>query len=345
MRTLYRIYPQIESMALRRTVDQITFATTADGCIMLDTDNFCRIEKELGKDKKPNICNLFPFNAFARIGKTVTVSPHFLCPLRAVLPARPGEVRGTHSLVEEDIRKSQILDEAYIKAAVSPLRIHPSLSEAATLKIEEQFRDLCSEALGKHSFREVLNEASMDAASLQAFATRAAQIMGLRVAKDPGPRDHIDDLLLAYAPVNRLGRLSLGPEAILRALAVAEFTVRWVWSDATKQPGLQGVANTVSQFAAIQMLLAHGDEPFDFGKISQKSLSMQGPEITFAAFYAARQATSPLGLLAALDQAIEPSMSIADRSVFLLQLGSQMETVKSRKKRKHAGTIDKILSQ
>ena len=345
MRTLYKIYPQIESMALKRTVDQITFATSADGCILLDTDNFCRIEKELGKDKKPNICNLFPFSSFARIGKTVTVSPHFLCPLRAVLPARPGAVRGTHSLVESDIRKSQILDEAYIKAAVRPLRIHPSLSEAATISIEEQFRDLCAEAMGKYSVREVLNSASKDAASLRVFASRAARIMGFKIAKNSAPRDHLDDLLLAYAPVYRLWMLSLGPEAMLRALTVAEFTLRRVWSDATQQPGLQGVANTVAQFAATQMLLAHGDEPFDFGKISQKTLSLQGPEITFATFYAARQANSSLGVLGALEQAIEPSMSVADRSVLLLGLGSQMELMKSRKKRKHAGTIDKILAQ
>ena len=85
-------YPQLETMALSRNGDQITFATTAGGCIMLDTDNFCRIEKELGKDKKPNICNLFPFNSFTQVGKTIVVLPHFLCPLRASVagPARTG---------------------------------------------------------------------------------------------------------------------------------------------------------------------------------------------------------------------------------------------------------------
>lgn len=345
MRPLFERYPQLESMALGRTGDQITFATTADGCIMLDTDNFCRIEKELGKDKKPNLCNLFPFNSFAKIGRTVTVSPHFLCPLRAVLPARPGEVQGSHSLVEASIRKSQILDQAYLKAVVKPLRIHPALSEAATISMEEQFRDLCSEALGKYSFREVLNQAAKDAKSLEAFAARAARIMGLKAVKNSKQRDHLDDLLLAFAPVYRLGMLSLGPEAILRALAVAEFTLRRVWSDATKQPGLQGVANSVAQFAATQMLLAHGDEPFDFGKISQKTFSFYGPEIIFAAFYAVRQANGPSGVLGALEQAMQPSMLIADRSVLLLQLGNQMELIKSRKKRKHAEIIDKILSQ
>src|SRR5205814_7409491 len=68
MRSLFVRYPQIESMAYSRNGDQINFATTASGCVMLDTDNLCRIEKELGKSAKPNICNLFPFNLFAKIG-------------------------------------------------------------------------------------------------------------------------------------------------------------------------------------------------------------------------------------------------------------------------------------
>jgi hypothetical protein len=93
-------------MALSREGDNITFATPGPECLMLDRDNLCRIEKELGKDTKPTFCNLFPFNYLTRVGKTLVVLPHFLCPLRAVIPASPGSVQGTHALIENEMRKN-----------------------------------------------------------------------------------------------------------------------------------------------------------------------------------------------------------------------------------------------
>src|SRR5262245_6598922 len=75
LRPLFARYPQLETMAMSRTGGQITLATTGSGCVVLDVDNRCRIEKELGKDKKPSVCSLFPFNAFSRIGKTIVVMP------------------------------------------------------------------------------------------------------------------------------------------------------------------------------------------------------------------------------------------------------------------------------
>ena len=311
---------------------------------MLDSDNFCRIEKELGKDRKPNICNLFPFNSLARIGKTIVVSPHFLCPLRAVVPARPGEVEGTHALIDAAIRKSQILDEGYIKFSVPSVQLHPMVSEDTALSVERGFRDLCSDALGKRTFRDTLMGASTDGRGLQAFIARAMQIMGLEPAKRSKTCDYLDDLLLAFAPPHRLSLLSLESEGILRALSVAEIIVRRAWSDATKQPTLQGIANTVATFRDAQVLLAQNDERFDFGKINKKTFSFNEPELTFAAFVAVSNANGPAGVMGALEQAILPSMSVSDRSVLLLRLGHQLEIVNSKQKRKHARVIEKILS-
>src|SRR5262245_12109418 len=343
MRSLFVRYPQLESMALSRNGDQITFATTGSGCVMLDTDNFCRIEKELGKDKKPNICNLFPFNAFSKIGKTIVVMPHFLCPLRLVVPARPGQVQGTHHQIAEDIHKSQMLNRHYVKNMVAPARLHASVTESDVITREAAFRDLCSQALGKDRFMDLLLSASANPAALAAFVQRARQIMGHELSPENNERDYFDDMLLAFASPYRIGLLDLPAEGILRALAVAGMMVRRAWRGAPQKPSFQGFANSIATFKPVQVLLACGDELFDFGKVTQKSFSFHDAELTFAAFIAVHNAGEK-DVLAALEEAIQPALSIADRSVLMMRLGELMQTAKLRRNRKHGAVVDKILS-
>lgn len=343
MQTLFARYPQLETMAVSRNGDQITLATAASGCVVLDSDNRCRIEKELGKDKKPNICNLFPFNAFSRIGKTVVVMPHFLCPLRAVVPARPGEVRGTHAFIESELQESQMLDKAYVKSFVVPARLHASLTEAATIERERNFRDRCGTALGVEKFSNVLMNASADASALGAFLARARTVLGYQMAEQSNVRDTIDDLLLTFASPYRIGLLDLSNEGVLRALGVAELIVRRAWAGATITPSLQGIANTVARFRPIQILMADGDEPFDFGRVTKKTFSFSEPELTFAAFITTQNSVEK-GVLGALDEAISPGMAVADRSVLLMRLGEQMQAAKSKRTRKHSAVIENILA-
>jgi len=343
MRSLFVRYPQLESMALSRNGDQITFATTASGCVMLDTDNFCRIEKELGKDKKPNICNLFPFNAFTKIGKTIVVIPHFLCPLRLVVPPRPGQVQGTHHQIASDLLKSQMLDRHYVKNMVAPARLHSSVTESDVITREKAFRDLCSQALGTNRFIDVLMSASADPAALTAFVQRARQIMGYELPPPNNDRDYLDDMLLAFASPYRIGLLDLPAEGILRALAVAETMVRRAWLSAPQKPSFQGFANSMATFRPVQVLLAPADDLFDFGRVTQKSLSFRDAQLTFAAFIAVQNAAEK-GVLGALEQAIQPALSIADRSVLMMRLGDMMQAAKSKRNRKHGTVVDKILS-
>jgi len=344
LRPLFARYPQLETMAISRTGGQITFASTSSGCVLLDVDNFCRIEKELGKDKKPNVCNLFPFNAFSRIGKTIVVMPHFLCPLRAVIPARPGEVQGTHAFIESELDKSQMLDKAYVKNFVAAARSHPSLDETCTIERERNFRDRCATALGVDRFSDVLTESAADAAALHVFLERARAILGYESATQSAVRrDVIDDLLLTFASPYRISFLDLSDEAVLRALGVAELIVRKAWEGATIMPGLQGIANTAATFRPIQALLADGDEPVDFGRVTKKAFSFSDPELTFAAFIATQNSVEK-GVLGALDEAISPAMSVADRSVLLMRLGNQVEAAKSKRTRKHGAIIDKVLA-
>lgn len=82
MPVLLSLYPALGSAVVSRQGSMLAFGTPAGRCFFLDEDNLCRIEKDHGKDLKPGVCSLFPFNAFRRIGKVVAVSPHFMCPIR-----------------------------------------------------------------------------------------------------------------------------------------------------------------------------------------------------------------------------------------------------------------------
>jgi hypothetical protein len=343
MRSLFVRYPQIESMAYSRNGDQITFATTSSGCVMLDTDNFCRIEKEVGKHAKPNICNLFPFNSFSKIGKTIVVMPHFLCPLRAIVPARPGEVQGTHTLIEDALRNSRMLNRDYVKNVIVPARLHSSLNEVAVIDREKSFRNLCSQALTSSRFIDTLKNASTDPPALAAFVQRARGILGYESSPEKEERDVFDEMLLAFASPYRIGLLDLPAEGILRALAIAEIIVRRAWRGAPQQPSFQGLANNVVTFKPVQVLLAGADEAFDFGKVTQKALSFRDAALTFAGFVAVRNAAEK-GVLGALEEAIPPRMSVADRSILLIRLGELLQKTKSKRNRKHAALVDKIIS-
>lgn len=285
VRSLFVLYPQLESMTVARHGDTVTFANAKGACQFLDADNRCRIEKEHGKSLKPTVCSLFPFNSFGRIGKTLTVSPHFLCPLRLSLPANPGEVEGTHATLEAGLRDTEVLSKEYLSTMVSPLLLHPSTDAATAVDREKKFRDLCALSLGRRSFSDTLRAASDDGAALDEFVARVAQLMKIEGPPGSRPHDELDDLLLAIAPPYRLSMLVLTSEQMLRALAVAELTLRLGCALSTLPLSLQGVMRMASAFAPAQRLLAYGDEPFDFAKpIGKKDLAFGDAQLTFAAY-------------------------------------------------------------
>ena len=335
MRPLLALHPALGSMAISRHGDVITFATPSGRCHFLDDDNLCRIEKESGKALKPGVCTLFPFNDFSRIGKAIAVSPHFMCPLRLQLPARPGEVEGTHALIEAAVRESALLDPAYLDAAVPLLRLHPSQDAESVLAREARFRDTCALALGQRTFTETLRGASADPASLGAVVARAAQVMGLAVPARSQPRDAVDDLLLALAPTLRLSAPHLCPEGIVRALALGELVVRRALLLSDSPPTLQGVHSILTAAGPALRLLARGDEPLEPARGTGEKVPPFGdPELTFAAFVALREARGSAGTLGALEKAIKPSLTVADRSVLLRQLGIHVEHARSLRRRK-----------
>jgi putative zinc- or iron-chelating protein len=331
LRSLFVLYPQVESMAVSRVGDTVSFANSKGGCQFLDADNRCRIEKEHGKPLKPTVCSLFPFNSFSRIGKTVAVSPHFLCPLRLSLPPRPGEVEGTHANLEAGLRDGEVLSREYVSTMVTPLRLHPSADAVTAVRREETFRDLCSRSLGCRSFSDTLRAASENGAGLDDFVARVARLMKIDAPTQSRPRDRLDDRLLAIAPPHRLSMLALTSEQIVRALAVAELALRRTSSLSELPLSLQGTMRMASSFAPAQRLLAHGNEPVAFAKhISRKDLAFRDPQLTFAWYIFQRQAAGPAGVLGALEAAIPGDMSVSDRSVLLQTLGTLVDQRRSK---------------
>lgn len=343
MRQLLSIYPALGSAATSRQGDIVRFANPSGGCHFLDGDNLCRIEKEHGKALKPGVCVLFPFNVFTRIGDVVAISPHFMCPLRLQVPAQPGQVEGTHARLETAVRESALLDRAYVEAHLVPSLLHRAVDADSVLERETLFRDACSLALGRRRFIEVLREQATDALGLDIFIERATRIMGLEEAARSRAADAVDDLLLALAAPLRLLLLRLSSESILRVLALGEIILRRTLTLSDQPPTLQGAYQMITSVGPALRLLAGGDEPVELvRRASAKAPPFGDPDLTFAAFLALREVHNSTGILEALEKAIKPSLSAADRSVLLIQLGSKLEheTPVRRRKRSAAGPPD-----
>ena len=77
--------------------------------------------------------------------------------------------------------------------------------------------------------------------------------------------------------------------------------------------------------------------------MTQKTFSFLDAELTFAAFIGVQNAADR-GVLGALEQAIPPKMSVADRSILLMRLGEVLQRTKSKRSRKHGAVVDKIIS-
>ena len=333
LRPLFVLYPQIESMAIRREGDVIEFATPSSGCLLLDSDNWCRIEKEHGKAAKPSICNLFPFNSFMQIGNTIAVRPHFLCPLRVQVPARPGYVEGTHANLETVIRSSPMISSEFMNTRKPPFGMNPSVNANSVLEREASFRDICSLELGQSSFAGVLRRASADPDALGGFVVRAAQILGLPVPSQP--RDSVDDLLISLAAPLRLEMLHLSSEAILRALALGEIIFRQAVSLSHIPLTPQGAYTILTRFGPTIRLLAHGDEPVNLPDSAKVVAPPFGDaDMIFAAFLAIRDARGSGGVLNALEKSIKPSFTVSDRAILLNQIGSEIEAIYKKRQKK-----------
>jgi len=322
MGRLLTLYPELSSAALERRGDILSFGTPAGGCHFLDSDNLCRIEKEHGRALKPGVCTLFPFNVFSLIGKTVVVSPHFLCPLRIHVPARPGAVEGTHALLEPLLRESGFVSDDQTKVGIRPARLHPSEGVRSVLARETSFRDRCGAALGSRSFSRCLRDASADAAKLDRLVTRSAALLGLDAPPAGEARDGIDDTLLAVAPTVRLSLLRLPAQGILLALALAELVVRRVTALAPAPPTPQTVINVISSALPALHLLGCAEVPVTTSRRGRpKSPPFGDPAMVFAGYLVLKGAGGDRDVLDVLEAGMQRIESVADRTAFLVEMG------------------------
>lgn len=330
MNFLFKTYPPLASLVTERESNVVTCATPAGRCFFLRNDNLCQIELDHGRPKKPGVCLMFPFNDFSRIGNTVVVSPHFMCPLRLSLPAAPGRVEGTHANIERALRETAMLDPGYVQGYLGKASMPPGQTPRDVLKREIAFRDLCAEALGRARFREVLEDSSQSAVELKSFRRRVAKLLSWTLPPESGAPDYIDDMLLAIASALRIESLHHTDEGLLRFLSITEMLARRVYSMSLSPATLQGIYGVVEDMRPAIRLLSWADEAPALKKVPLKS-----PEFGNANLVSSTQKflnwMPSRGVLPALEKAFGPSFSPADRTVLVRQAADVVDpAVRSR---------------
>jgi hypothetical protein len=327
---IFQTYPQLTSLVTERENNVVTCATPAGRCFFLRNDNLCQIEIDHGRGRKPGVCLMFPFNDFTRIGNTVAVSPHFMCPLRLRVPVAPGQVEGTHANLLKALQETAMLEPGYVQGHMGKADLPPGKSAAEVLKRETTFRDLCSDALGRARFREVLEDSSIDPAGLNTFRKRVTKLLSWSMPADPQDHDVIDDILLAIAPALRIEVLHHNEEGLLRYLALAEALVRRVFVMAQGPPSVQGVYGVIDDMRPAIRLLAWSDDAPTLKKVSLKSPEFGNPNLVSSAQKFLNWMPSR-GVLPALEKAFDSKFSAADRTVLVRQTADMVEPAMRRR--------------
>jgi hypothetical protein len=324
MNYIFKNYPPLASLVTEREGDIVTVATPVGRCFFLRNDNLCQIEIEHGRARKPGICLLFPFNDFSRIGNTLVVAPHFMCPLRLNLPAAPGQVEGTHASVAKAIQETTMGQSDYVRGFVGTAKLPAGQSAADVLKRERVFLDCCTRALGESRFRDVLEETSEDPSALWAFRKRVAKLLGWTIPPQNETRDSMDDILIASAAAYRVEALYHSDEGLLRFLALGELLARRVYTMSIAPPTLQGVFGVIEDMRPALKLLAWGDE-----KPPLKKISLKSPEFGDSNLVDTAQKflnwIPVKGVLPALEKALPPKFSSADRIVIVRQTADTVD--------------------
>ena len=318
MGKLLALYPALAGAVSSRHGEVIVLHNPALGCFFLKDDNRCGIEVTHGKELKPGMCGLFPFNNFARLAEDIVViAPHFLCPLRVILP-RSGNVAGRHHAVVQAAKESYLLDRGDFSANVVSITLASGQTPSSALEQETGFRDACSDALHATSFVTTLARSSAGGAdALTRFLQRAARVCGVvPMSRD---RDAIDDLLLVLAPYWRLKMLPLGHERMLRVLALAEVLIRRMASLSPRDMTLQEADHFYMELSPACRLLSLDESPMAAPGELRQVPAFGTAELAFAAHQALRAAET--NVMAAFDEAFAAGTPTHDRMAILVALG------------------------
>jgi hypothetical protein len=314
-------YPHLAAFVTDRERNLVTCATPTGQCFFLRSDNLCQIEIQHGKARKPGVCLLFPFNDFYKIGNTVVVAPHFMCPLRLRLPARPGEVEGTHARLEAAIKETAVLEPEYVRDYIGDADLPDSETPEMVVRRETRFRDLCGAGLGKMRFQEVLEKSG--GSGLKSFRNRVTRLMKWPKTESNG-RDALDDLLLAVAPSLRMEVLHHGGDGVLRFLSLAEIVARNGASMSQAAPTLQSVYGLIDDMRPVIRLLAWADIAPSLKKGRVKSPELGEPNLVYAV-YEFLHSMESLGVLPALERAFKPQFTTGDRNALVFQVSQALE--------------------
>lgn len=318
MGQLLRLYPALDVQVEQRHGDCLSFRTSREGCGFLRPDFRCDVEVEHGKALKPGACVLFPFNHFRWLGDVLFVVPTFVCPLRLVVPPRPGAVQGTHRAILETVHETRLLDPGFLET-LTRIPLCPGTTPGATVERELRFRDASTAALGRGRFADLVLAESADRAALAQRVTAALAVLGWA---DPRPteRDRFDDLMLVLAGPRRVEMGYLPTEALLATLLLAEIALRRSWTYTDRTPTLRDADSLLDTSWPALQLLGLGEEPVELtGRKAPKAPPYSQPDMVLAAYVALRQMKS--GVLAAVAQAMTPALSPADRVALCGDLG------------------------
>ena len=331
VRSLFVLYPALEATVVSRNADIVEMTTPPTGCHFLEADNQCGIEARHGKSAKPGVCSLFPFNVLRRLGPAVIVVPHFLCPLRVVVPPLPGSVEGTHATLVGSVAESGMLGLDGLGTHLPSVPVRSGASFRDVVTGEVAFRNGCSVALGRSRFRDVVREASSNQSAFDDDIQRSAAILGV-VPLDPADkRDRLDDVLLTLAAAIRLEYLRLSPEGVLRALALTELLVRIESGLSERMLEPQVTFRSASVRRPAIQLLAHGDEPLTLKrKLTAKVPPVGDPQLTFAAFLAMRGLSSGAGVATAFESACKDMITTSDRVSLVMSIGALVDPLLAR---------------
>lgn len=298
-----------------------SLGTPQGGCLLLRDDGVCSIEVTEGRDAKPGLCIMFPFNSLNWLGECLVVRPYFRCRrFTAIVPPRPGAVAGTHSAILCDLRATGMA-----RKGLSRLRIPGDGNAVEILSRERQWLAACGDALGMTSIVEAVSICSDDVSRLRDFVQRTVKLLGLQTLPADRPRDSLDDLLIILSPTLRLDYLVLPPEGIRRALLLADALVRNAFARSATQPMVGDVAAFLDTARPVLSVLARADssfEPLVGWQPDGKRPVLDTPDQKMAFGSMVVLTGKGYGTLAALEKALSPVTRPLERVLFVRRLAN-----------------------
>jgi hypothetical protein len=302
--------------------------TPQGGCLFLRDDGLCSIESASGRDAKPGLCIMFPFNGLNWLGDCLVVRPYFRCRrFTAIVPPRPGAVAGTHSAILKDLEATSMA-----RKGLPQLPLPEGDDPGDILAREGEWLTACGNALGRTRIVDAVTSFSEDDSNLSRFVSRASGLLGLVVPAEGRPRDGLDDLLMILSPTIRLDYLVLTPEGILRALLLAEALVRNAFARAATQPTVGDVAMFISTAQPLLSVLARADRPFEplvGWQADGRRPALDTPDQKMAFGAMVVLTGKGYGTLASLEESLSTVTRPLERVLFVRRLAGLLRTAPS----------------